>query len=134
GTPFAQARVHDFSSKYHLQQRTFADIYYGGPLPADEVDATALITDHLEALRLAYKDLAISGLFVLDRLWAGDGAGTPAFLIGDGIEGITGRGYSLSARTGDANVYPEIVQIGYLPGEQRMQLITRDLRLAEVAV
>jgi len=134
GSPFAQTRVHDFSSMYHLRKRTFASIYDDGPLPADQLDSTGLITDHLDALRQAYHHTAISGLFVLDRLWAGDGSGSPDFLIGDGIEGITGRRYPLWSRLGDHNVYPEIVQIAYRPDEQRMQLVTRDLRLVEVSV
>lgn len=131
GSPFYHARAYDFSDKYALAQRTAASFYDYG-LPVAEMDSTLSFDRHLTAIRAANEDMSISGRFTLERLWLGDGSGIPAFCIGDCIEKITGRQYMLSASVGGGEVYPEIVQIIYLPASQRMTLITRDLRFAEV--
>lgn len=48
--------------------------------------------------------------------------------------GITGRAVSLATNLGAQEIYPEIVQIIYLPQTQQTRLITRDLRYAEVVL
>ena len=101
-------------------------------LAAWEIDSTAIFDKHLQAIRDVNQDLSISGRFTLERLWLGDGSGSPDFAVGDCIEKITGREYPLSAVLGGGKVYPEIIQIIYLPDNQQMQLITRDLRFADV--
>ena len=53
---------------------------------------------------------------------------------GDSIEKITGRGVSLSAALNNSKVYPEIIQVLYLPEVQKTKLITRDLRFTEVVL
>jgi hypothetical protein len=131
-SPFNHRRVYDFSDKYDLSQRTTSSIFAGSTWPADQVNSTSRINAHLDAIRDAYQDMSLSGIFVLDRLWLGDGVGWPTFYIGDGIEGITGRWYNLAVKSGSKTVYPEIVQLSYLPRQQRMQIVTRDLRFAEV--
>jgi len=132
-SPFNHRRLYDFSDKYGLAKRTPSS-GFNASLTADEFDYTALLNAHLDAIRDASQDGSLSGIFVLDRLWLGEGAGRPAFFIGDGIAEITGRDISLSGKVGSRNVYPEIVRIVYLPAEQRMQLITRDLRFAEATL
>ena len=103
-------------------------------LPAWEVDSSDWFDKHLKAVRQANEDMSISGQFTLDRLALGDGSGEPDVAIGDCIEKIAGREYSLAADCGGREVYPEIVQIIYLPDKQKTKLITRDLRFAEVVL
>jgi len=52
--------------------------------------------------------------------------------LGDSIEKIEGRDYPLKSSYGERTVYPEIIQIIYMPEQQKTKLITRDLRFAEV--
>ena len=132
GSPFHQSQVYDFSEKYGLLKRTESSIFDGTEQPAYELDSTDYFDRHLEAVRKANEDMSISGQFTLERLWLGDGSGRPDFAVGDCIEKITGREYELSAVLGGGKVYPEVVQLIYLPDRQRMKLITRDLRFAEV--
>lgn len=132
-SPFNHRRLYDFSDKYGLAQRTGSSVF-NGSLTADEYDYNDALSDHLDAIRDANQNASLSGIFVLERLWLGDGAGEPHFMIGDGISEITGRDFSLSGKVGDRTVYPEIVRIIYLPAEQKMQLITRDLRFAEATL
>jgi len=72
-------------------------------------------------------------------MWLGSKSSPqPEFAVGDCIEKITGREYDLSSviagegKSEDVKVYPEIIQIIYLPDQQKEKLITRDLRFAEV--
>lgn len=132
GSPFWHSHIYDFSKQYGLELRTAKSIFSGGSLSARELDSTSHIENQLVAIRQANEDISISGRFTLDRLWLGDGSGEPDFALGDCIEKITGRNYPLSSMIGSRTVYPEIVQIVYLPEQQKMTLITRDLRLAEV--
>lgn len=132
GSPFLHSQVYDFSEKYGLLKRTKSSIFDGAELPAYEIDSTDYFDKHLAAVRKANEDMSISGQFTLERLWLGDGSGEPDFAIGDCIEKITGREHNLSISFGGGEVYPEIVQLIYLPDRQRMKLITRDLRFAEV--
>ena len=67
-------------------------------------------------------------------VWLDDGQGKPVFMPGDSIEKITGRGVSLSAALNNSKVYPEIIQVLYLPEVQKTKLITRDLRFTEVVL
>jgi len=131
GSPFLQSRVYDFADKYKIQQRTLSSRLASSSLPSDDVDDTAIFDAHLDAVRTANEDASISGIFTLERLWLGDGAGVTDFMIGDGIARIAGRQYDLSAAVGNGVVFPEIIKIVYLPESQQMQLITRDLRFAE---
>jgi len=132
GSPFHHSQIYDFSEKYGLQKRTESSIYNGGDLPAREIDSTDYFDKHLEAIRDSTENMSVSGQFTLERLWLGDGSGEPDFALGDCIEEITGREYDLSMPLGDRTVYPEIIQIIYMPEQQKMKLITRDLRFAEV--
>lgn len=132
GSPFWHSHIYDFSKKHGLELRTASSIFSDGDLSARELDSTAYLEKDLEAIRAASEDRSISGRFTLDRLWLGDGSGVPAFALGDCIEKITGRDYPLSSVFGSRTVYPEIVQIVYLPETQKTVLITRDLRFAEV--
>jgi len=134
GSPFHHRQIYDFSDRYGRQQRTSSSSYAGSSLPAWQVDSTTVFDKHLQAIRDANEDMSISGQFTLERLWLGDGSGLPDFMIGDCIEKITGRSYRLSAALGSGTVYPEIVQIIYLPDKQQTKLITRDLRFAEVVL
>jgi len=133
GSPFWQSRLYDFSEKYGLVKRA-SSIYYGGDLAAVSVDSTSVLYRHLDAIRRENEDMSLSGLFTLERLWLGDGAGLPDFMIGDCIEKITGREFPLSASFGGGEVYPQVVQIVYLPHQQKMQLVTRDLRFSKVSL
>jgi len=132
-SPFHHRRLYDFSAKYGLAARTSSSVF-NGSLTADEYNYSDALNSQLDAIRDAAQDGSLSGIFVLDRLWLGDGSGEPDFQIGDGIEQITGRDISLSGKVGSRNVYPEVVRIVYQSAEQRMQLITRDLRFAEVTL
>jgi len=135
GSPFHQVKVHDFSSAYGLSLRTAASMFDGTDYPADELDSTDRIDEHLKALRLAHQDASLSGLFVLERLWLGDDPlGLPIFMPGDGIAGISGRAFNLTGRSSGRDVYPEIVKIIYLGPEQRQHLVTRDLRFTEITL
>ncbi len=131
GSPFLHSQIYDFSEKYGLKKRTASSSFNGSDLPAWDVDSSDWFSKHLGGIRRANEDMSISGRFVLDRLWLGDGSGEPAFALGDCIEKITGREYRLSASMAGTEVYPEIVKIIYLPGHQKMMLLTRDLRFAE---
>ena len=132
GSPFLHSAVYDFSEKYGLAERTESSYFSQTDLPAIERGTADWLSKHLGGIRRANQDMSISGQFTLERFWLGDGRGQPDFAIGDCIEAITGRAYSLSASLGPGVVYPEIVQIIYLPDRQKMKLITRDLRFAEV--
>jgi len=134
GSPFRQTRVYDFSQQYHLAERTSSSRYAAGSLASMDADDTDWFDKHLNAIRQANQDMSISGQFTLERLWLGDGSGSPDFKMGDCIEQITGREYNLSTTFGGAVVYPEIIKIIYMPDRQQMKLITRDLRFAEVTL
>jgi hypothetical protein len=129
-SPFDQVAVYDFSERYGLMKRMSSSLFTSSGLPAYQVDSTQKIIDHLLSIRESNQYLSVSGIFILDRLWLGDGAGLPDFAIGDGIEKVTGRNYNFFIRSGSSYLYPEICQIVYLPDEQKMQLLTRDLRFA----
>jgi len=136
-SPLHHSQVYDFSQKYGLAKRSVASSlrespFTGGELPVDEIDSTDILAAHLEAIRRANEDMSISGRFTLERLWLGDGDGSPDFALGDCIEKITGRDYPLAVAIGEGSLYPEIVQIVYVPDRQMQTLITRDLRFAEV--
>jgi len=133
GSPFHHSQVYDFSEKYGLLKRAESSRFCGTDLPVYELDSSDWFDKHLEAVRQANEDMSISGQFTLERLWLGNGFGFPDFAIGDCIERITGREYNLSKKvSGNKTVCPEIIQIIYLPDKQKMKLITRDLRFAEV--
>jgi len=132
GSPFWHSHIYDFSKQYGLELRTDKSIFYDGDLAARELDSTTYIDNQLVAIRQANEDISISGRFTLDRLWLGDGSGEPDFALGDCIEKITGRDHPLYTYIGARKVYPEIIQIVYMPEQQKMTLITRDLRFAEV--
>jgi len=134
GSPFFQSQIFDFSDKYGLSKRTASSIFASGSLQASETDPAEInwFYNHLWAIRNANQDMSISGMFVLDRFWLGDGSGFCDFAVGDCIEKITGREHNLAISFGGGIVYPQIIQIIYLPETQKMKLITRDLRFAEV--
>jgi len=132
GSPFHQSAVFDVSEKYKLDKRAESSTFEESDLPALEQDSTDYFDKHLESVRDANQDMSVSAQFTLERLWLGDGSGEPDFALGDSIEKITGREYDLSAEYGDKKLHPEIIQIIYLPDKQKMKLITRDLRFAEV--
>ena len=131
GSPFFHSTLYDFSSDYGLTKRTKSSVFDSSSLPAYEINSTEWFGEHLESIRHANEDMSVSGEFVLDRMWLGDGSGSPDFAIGDAIERIIGREYSLSAALGEQTVYPEIIQIIYLPDKQKQMLVTRDLRYAQ---
>lgn len=135
GSPFHHSQLYDFSEKYGLQKRTESSVFRDTTLIAYE--SADRISDwfdsHLKTVRDANEGMSVSGQFTLERLWLGDGAGFPDFCLGDCIEKITGRNYDLCAAIiRGGTVFPEIIQIIYLPDKQMMKLITRDLRYAEV--
>jgi len=132
GSPFDLSQLYDFSKAYGLAKRTTSSSFSDTSLPVNQADDTAKFLTHIEAVRRANQDQSVSGQFTLDRLWLGDGSGEPDLAVGDCIEKITGRNYSLAATLNSGDVYPEIIQIIYLPDKQKQKLITRDLRLAEV--
>ncbi len=134
GSPFDHARVYNFSDSYGLTKRTASSSFYDSGLPSWDTDERDKFDKHIQAIRDANEDTSISGRFTLDRLWLTDNADSdiPFFACGDSIEKITGREYSLSASLYDQEIFPEIIQITYLPNQQKQQLITRDLRLVEV--
>jgi len=132
GSPFHQSQIFDFSEKYGLEKREPASIFADGELSAREIDSTDYFDRHLSAIRDANEDMSVSGQFTLERLWLGDGSGEPDFALGDSIEKIEGRDYPLKSAYGERTVYPEIIQIIYMPEQQKTKLITRDLRFAEV--
>ncbi len=131
-SPFHHSQIYDFSQKYGLAKRTLSSVFNNTDLGAYQTDSTDWFDKHLGAIREANKDMSISGQFTLERLWLGDDSGEPDFALGDCLEKITGREHPLSASFGGDTVYPEIIQIIYLPDKQKMKLITRDLRFAEV--
>jgi len=143
GSPFLHRQIYDFSEKYGLIKRTESSIYAPSSPPADsdppawEVDSGDWFDKHMQAVRDANEDMSVSGQFTLERMWF------DVFSIGDYIKKIEGRNYSLHAnytyqapKQGEKAriVYPEILQIIYLPDAQKMKLITRDLRFAEVVL
>ncbi|MFA5761809.1 MAG: hypothetical protein WC877_08640, partial [Dehalococcoidales bacterium] len=133
GSPFNHAAVYDFSGKYGVAKRTTSSSYSSTDLTAWDVDSTKKSQQHLDSIRDANQDASICGQFTLDRLWLGDGIGEADFMVGDCVEKITGREYSLAANiAGNISVYPEIIQIIYMFEQQKTKLITRDLRFAEV--
>jgi len=132
GSPFWQARIYDFSERYGICDRTASSVFENTGIPAYQYNTGGLMASHLDAIRRANEDMSISGVFTLDRLWLGDGAGYPAFAVGDCIEQVAGRAYGLTAAFGTEILHPEIIQIVYLPNQQRQQLITRDLRFADM--
>lgn len=134
GSLFELVALYDFSDKYSLQKRTESSRFHESDLDAWEVDSTEQITAHIDGIRNANQDMSISGQFILDRLWLGEGSGQPDFMVGDGIKNITGRDYDLKANLAGSTVYPEIVKIVYSPERQHTELITRDLRFAEVVL
>jgi len=75
--------------------------------------------------------LAISGIFVLDRLWLD---GSDIFKVGDCITKIAGRDFdlrsSIAGGSGDEIQSTEIVQITYEVENQTQTLVTRDLKFA----
>ncbi len=132
GSPFHHSQLYDFSEKYGIEKRTTSSSFSTSSLPAAEKGTDEWFDKHLEAIRDANQDMSISGAFTLERLWLGEGGGSPAFCLGDGIEKIAGREYPLSIQlSGSTVICPEICQIIYLPDKQKMKLITRDLRFAE---
>jgi len=132
GSAFDQAACYNLTDKYGLMARCQSSVYHGSGLYAWNTNPAAKFDNHLAALRDANEDMSICGSFTLERLWLGDGAGAMPFQLGDSISSITGRNYDLSASFGQAKVYPEICQIIFLPETQKTQLITRDLRFAQV--
>ena len=133
GSPFNHAAVYDFSGKYGVVKRTTSSSYSSTDLTAWDVDSTKKSQQHLDSIRDANQDTSICGQFTLDRLWLGDGIGEADFMVGDCIEKIIGREYSLAANiAGTTSVYPEIIQVIYNFDRQMTKLITRDLRFAEV--
>jgi len=132
GSPFHQSQIYDFSEKYGLKKRTASSTFCATDLPVWNVNDSDFFDRHLDAVRDANDDMSISGRFTLERLWLGGGNGFVDFMPGDCIEQITGRQYGLSTSFGGATLYPEIISIIYLPDRQKMQLITRDLRFADV--
>ena len=135
GSPFDQTQLYDWSDKYGLAKRTTSSVFASGFLTAFEYDFQKIADAHVDSIRKNNEDMTISGRFTLDRLWLGDGEGIPAFMIGDAVNSISGREYSLELTTfGGGKTSPEIIQIIYLPETQKEVLITRDLRYAEVLV
>jgi len=141
GSPFLHRQIYDFSEKYGLIKRTESSIYAPSSPPADsdlpawEIDSGDWFDKHLQAVRDANEDMSVSGQFTLERMWF------DVFAIGDCITKITGRNYNLwagyvyqSGKKAEKVTYPEIIQIIYLPDAQKMKLITRDLRFAEVVL
>ena len=119
----------DALSSSHFSASSFAS----STLSAYERDDTPGFDVHLAAIRGANEDASISGAFTLERLWLGDGYGQPDFMVGDSIEKITGRDQYLGATFGNrGELFPEVIKIVYMPEKQKMTLITRDLRFAEV--
>ncbi|MGH2271396.1 hypothetical protein ACQ9LF_06315 [Anaerohalosphaeraceae bacterium U12dextr] len=132
GSPFYQASIFSMTDRYTFSHRTPQSRFYGTGLPAWNTDESEKLHHHIDAIRVANEDASINGRFTLDRLWAGDGSGTPTFALGDGIAGLSGRTLSFAQTNSGRTTYPEIIQIVYLPVQQTQQIITRDLRLAEV--
>ncbi|MDD5459846.1 MAG: hypothetical protein PHF37_10695 [Phycisphaerae bacterium] len=128
GSLFEQRAVYDFSNKHGLAYRCPSSIFMG---PAATMDSQKTAQTHLDAIRDANQDISICGQFTLDRLWLDDN-GEPVFQIGDCVERLNGRNYSLAANFAGPPIYPEIVQIVYMFEQQQTKLITRDLRFAEV--
>ncbi|MFA5187047.1 MAG: hypothetical protein WC551_11245 [Patescibacteria group bacterium] len=132
GSPFYHRRVFDFSDRYTYSVRTDSSVFDGGALSAWNTNEYDKLTAHLDALRDANENMSINGRFTLDRLWLGDGSGAEDFRLGDGVEAVTGRNYSMAAAIDGTTVYPEIIQITYDVQRQKQHLITRDLRLANM--
>jgi hypothetical protein len=132
GSPFPHAAIYDFSDKYYLDQRCPASRFDAGDLPAWNQDGSEKLSGHLDYLRTVNEDMSISGEFTLDRLWLFDTLNDPEFAMGDSITRITGRQHDLARTFSGGTIYPEIIQITYLPRQQKMRLVTRDLRFAEL--
>jgi hypothetical protein len=130
GSPLWQSGIFDFSDKYDLKIRTESSVYaVGGHTFTNETDCIARMNDHLGLIHSVNQDRSISGRFTLAKLWL-DGSYRLPFEVGDIIENISGRDYSLKSNIGPASVYPEIIQVIYMPRVQKMILITRDMRYA----
>lgn len=133
GSPFAQSRVYNFSDDYRHSARCDSSQYAtatASSLTVDADDDRSRLNARLAALRAIHEDAAVSGMFVLDRLWTGPDAydAGPDFRPGDAIVAIEGRSRSLAASFGNRSVYPEIIAVTYDAQTQRQELITRDLR------
>ncbi len=126
GSPFLHSQIYDFSGRYGLQKRTASSQFDGGDLAAWNKDDSEYFGLHLDSLRKSCEDTSVSGSFTLDRLWPG------VFKVGDCIEHLTGRDFSLAASFGEKTIFPEIVKIIIMPDRQKQKLITRDLRFAEI--
>jgi len=130
GSPFWQRDVWDFSGDYFYQKRieggAGASIFASGDLNADVRDDCSTFKMYIEYLRNTLQDASISGQFTLERLWLN------TFRPGDCIGKIEGRDCVLKTQNGVQTLYPEIVQIIYLPQHQKVKLITRDLRFSEM--
>jgi hypothetical protein len=131
GSPFRQRTCYDFSDRYTYQRRTDSSVM--ASLSVWETDEYDTLAAHLDDIRDANQDISINGRFTLERLWLGDGSGLPDICIGDGVSGLTGRNYSLASSLNGSTVYPEIIEITYDIQRQKQHLITRDIRLSEMA-
>lgn len=139
GSPFLQSRIYDMSDRYAVRKRTDSSAYRATISRAWQQDNSALaeggdgrIVDHLAAIQEANQDLSISGRFILDRLWCGDGTGLCNFACGDGIARIAGRGVAFSTDLASSGIRPEVIQVAYDVLRQQTVLLTRDMRFAEV--
>lgn len=127
GSPFNQVDIWDHSNEYHKQAIDVSSIYSGSGLPSDAGDDTTALLAYVTKLRASLQDASISGVFVLERLWL------DKFRLGDVITKIEGRDFDLRTAIGAPGetqtvLCPEIVQIEILPQQQKMRLITRDLK------
>ncbi len=128
GSPFLQSQIYDFSNKYGFQKRTASSKFDSSELPAWNRDDSDYFGLHLDSIQRACEDTSVSGQFTTERLWPN------VFKVGDCIEKISGRDYSLAASFGEQTVFPEIIRIIILPDRQKQKLITRDLRFAETTL
>ena len=127
GSSFWHRQIYDYLQKdIGLEKRTESSRFAESEFGLSERDSQNWMDARLSEIRRANEDQSISGRFTLDRIWP------DTFAVGDSIERITGRDYDLSASMSGTTVYPEIIKILLYPDRQRMSLITRDLRFAEV--
>jgi len=128
GSPFNQYRVYDFSSSYGLGKRDSSSRFYQQGKGAAEYDQRSGLQGQLKSIRDANKGLAVSGIFILERLWLDD---SEIFKVGDCITKIAGRDFDLSTSiTSDQSQATEIIQISYDIEKQTQTLITRDLKFS----
>jgi len=125
GSPFYQVEIFDLSGDYHAQARDESSIYSATSLNADERDDSIKFYNYMQKLRDSLQDSSISGQFTTERLWLN------RIKIGDVISEIEGRGFQLKTGLGWTTLCPEIIQIIYMVQQQRMKLITRDLKFSE---